>query len=68
MTYRIEFVDDLMTVMDADGNRHDACAVDPRQPREAVDALAHWASPYKLDVFPALLTLQAYLRTCETNN
>ncbi|MCI0493336.1 MAG: hypothetical protein L0Z07_10420 [Planctomycetes bacterium] len=68
MTYRIEFVDDPMTVMDADGNGHDACVVDPRQPREAVNTLAHWAIPYKLDVFQALLKLRAYLRACATNN
>jgi len=65
MNYRIEFVDGLMTVMDADGNGYDAFEVDPNKPWDAVVALASFGREYSLDACRALRELRAYLQDCE---
>ncbi|MCI0333560.1 MAG: hypothetical protein L0228_10095 [Planctomycetes bacterium] len=65
MNYRIEFVEELMTVADADGNGYDAFEVDPEQPWDAVEALAKWGREYSLDTCHALRELRAYLKDCE---
>jgi hypothetical protein len=65
MIYRIEFVNELMTIADADGNGYDAFEVDPEQPWDAVEALAEWGRKYSLSACHALRELRAYLRECE---
>jgi len=65
MNYRIEFVNELMTVADADGYGHDAFEVDPEQPWDAVETLAEWGREYSLDACQALRELRTYLRDCE---
>lgn len=65
MKYRIEFVEELMTVADDDGNGHDAFEVDPEQPWEAVAALAEFGRTYALDACQALKTLRTYLKACQ---
>jgi len=68
MTYRIEFVDDLMTVVDADGNGHDAFVVDPKQPLDGLETITDWTRRYDFNIFHALLKLRAHLHSCKTNN
>jgi hypothetical protein len=65
MTYRIEFVDDLMTVADANGDGFDAFEVDPERPWDAVEALAEWGREYSLDACDALRELRAHLKDCK---
>lgn len=65
MNYRIEFVNELMTVADADGNGYDAFEVDPDEPWDAVEALVEWGREYSLDAVQALRELRAYLKDCK---
>lgn len=64
MNYRIEFLEELMTVADADGNGYDAFEVDPSEPWDAVEALVEFGREYSLDVCQALKELRAYLKDC----
>lgn len=64
MQYRLEFTDDLMTVLDDDGNGHDAFAVEPDRPWDAVEALAEWGRQYDLDPVEALGALRRHLKHC----
>ncbi len=64
MNYRIEFVDDLMTVADANGDGFDAFEVDPERPWDAVEALAEWGREYSLDPCQSLRELRSHLRDC----
>ena len=65
MNYRIEFVNELMTIADENGDGHDAFEVDPHEPWDAVEALAEFGREYSLDVCQALRELRAYLRDCQ---
>jgi hypothetical protein len=65
MKYHIEFVEELMTIADEDGNGHDAFEVDPDEPWDAVEALAEFGRQYSLDACQALRELRAYLRDCQ---
>ena len=65
MKYRIEFVEELMTVADEDGNGQDAFEVDADEPWDAVEALAEFGREYSLDPCQALKKLRAYLRDCQ---
>ena len=65
MKYRIEFVEELMTIADEDGNGHDAFEVDPDEPWDAIEALAKFGREYSLDVCQSLKELRAYLRDCQ---
>jgi hypothetical protein len=65
MKYRIEFVEELMTIADEDGNGYDAFEVDPEQPWDAIEALAKFGREYALDACQALRELRAYLRDCQ---
>lgn len=65
MKYRIEFVEELMTIADGDGNGYDAFEVDPEQPWDAVEALAKFGRAYSLDACQALKELRAHLRDCQ---
>ena len=66
MKYRIEFVDELMIVVDdQDGLSHDAFEVDANEPWDAVEALAEFGREYSLDACQALKKLRAYLRDCQ---
>lgn len=64
MTYCIQFVDDLMTVSDANGDGFDAFEVDPERPWDAVETLAEWGREYALDPCQALRELRLHLRNC----
>jgi hypothetical protein len=64
MKHYIEFVNELMTVADADGNGYDAFEVDADEPWDAVETLAEWGREYSLDACQALKELRAYLRDC----
>lgn len=64
MNYRIEMVEELMTVADDDGNGHDAFEVDPDEPWNAVEALAKFGRQYSLDACAALRELRRYLKDC----
>ena len=65
MKYRIEFVEELMTIADEEGNGHDAFEVDPDEPWKAVEALARLGRQYSLDVCQSLKELRSYLRDCQ---
>jgi hypothetical protein len=65
MNYRIEFVEELMTIADEDGNGHDAFEVDPNEPWAAVEALAKFGREYLLDACQSLKELRSYLKACE---
>jgi hypothetical protein len=64
MPYRIEFVDDLMTITDDNGDGFDAFEVDPQQPWDAVETLAEWGREYDVDPGQALRELRRHLRAC----
>lgn len=64
MNYRIEFVEELMTVVDDDGNGYDAFEVDSDEPWDAVEALAKFGRTYTLDACQALRALRTYLKAC----
>jgi len=64
MDYHIEFTDDLMTVLDEDGNGRDAHVVDPSRPWDAVEALVRWGREYDLDAVDALRELRQHLKAC----
>lgn len=64
MKYRIEFVEELMTIADEDGNGHDAFEVDPEQPWDAVEALASLGRQYALDAIESMGILRRYLKDC----
>lgn len=65
MNYRIEMVDDLMTLIDDEHHGQDAHIVDPTQPWEAVAALVRWGGEYQLDASRSLRVLRTYLKACE---
>jgi hypothetical protein len=64
MNYRIEFVDDLMTIVGDSGDGFDAFEVDPQRPWDAVEALAEWGREYDLDAIEALGALRSHLEAC----
>ncbi len=64
MNYRIEMVEELMTVADDDGNGHDAHEVDPDCPWDAVEVLAKWGREYSLDAIESIGILRRYLKDC----
>ncbi len=64
MPYRIEFVDDLMTIADENGNGFDAIEVDPQRPWDAVETLTEWGREYDVDPCQALRELRRHLRAC----
>ncbi len=64
MDYEIELVDDLMTLIDADGNGCDALVVDPARPWDAVETLVHWGREYDLNAIDALHELRQHLDGC----
>jgi hypothetical protein len=64
MTYRIEMVEELMTVADDDGNGHDAFEVDPENPWDAIEALAKFGREYSLDAIESMGILRRYLKDC----
>jgi hypothetical protein len=64
MNYRIEMVEELMTVADDDGNGHNAFEVDPDKPWDAIEALAKFGREYSLDACRALGELRRYLKDC----
>ena len=64
MNYRIEMVEELMTVADDDGNGHDAFEVDSDKPWDAVEALAKFGRQYSLDAIESLRILRRYLKDC----
>ncbi len=64
MNYRIEFVDDLMTIADVNGDGFDAFEVDPERPWDAVEALAEWGRQYALDPCQSLRELRLHLHAC----
>ena len=65
MNYRIEFVNELMTVADGHGYGHEAYEVDRERPWDAVAVLAEWGRKYSLDACRAMKKLRSYLRDCE---
>ena len=64
MKYRIEMVEELMTIADEDGNGHDAFEVDTDEPWDAIEALAEFGRQYSLDAIDALGELRRYLKDC----
>ena len=64
MKYRIEMVEELMTIADEDGNGHDAFEVDADEPWDAVEALAEFGRQYSLDPIESLGILRRYLKDC----
>jgi hypothetical protein len=64
MKHYIEFVNELMTVADADGNGYDAYEVDPDEPWDTVEALARFGRQYDLDPVLALGELRRHLKHC----
>ena len=62
--YRIEFVEELMTIADQEGKGHDAFEVDPDQPWGAVEALAEFGRQYSLDAVESIGILRRYLKDC----
>jgi hypothetical protein len=64
VTYHIQFVDDLMTIVGDDGDGFDACEVDPQRPWDAVETLAKWGREYDLDAVGALGELRRHVKNC----
>ena len=62
MNYRMEFGDDVMLILDAENNGHDAMAVNPDKPWDAIDLLTKWGRRYELDACDALRELRRYLK------
>jgi hypothetical protein len=50
MRYTIDFADDLMCLIDDDGDGHDAFELDAVQPDAARQQLVTWAKTYPLDL------------------
>lgn len=64
MDYEIEFIDDLMTVVDEQGYGQDAYEVDGERPWDAVEKLAAWGRQYDLDACQSLKELRTHLKEC----
>ena len=64
MDYHIEFVDDLMTIIDEDGNGRDAFVVDPDSPWDAVEVAGSLGTRIRLDAVDALGELRRHLKDC----
>ncbi|HEV7299820.1 MAG TPA: hypothetical protein VGN72_10680 [Tepidisphaeraceae bacterium] len=62
MRYTIDFVDDLMCLIDDDGDGHDAFLLGAAQPDAARQQLAAWAKTYPLDLPRQLDRLEQQLR------
>lgn len=64
MTYHIDFLDELMTIVSDEGESFDAFEVDPQCPWNAVETLAKWGRKYQLDEVDALRALRRHLKEC----
>jgi hypothetical protein len=64
MDYEIEFADDLMTLVDEDGNGRDAVVVKRAKPWDAVETLVRWGRVYDLNEIDTLGELRRYLKAC----
>jgi len=62
MRYRIEFADDLMMVLDEDGNGHDAHIMRRGANDKAERKIDEWAGEYRLDVRRAKRALRSLVR------
>jgi hypothetical protein len=62
MRYRIEFADDLMHVLDENGNGHDAHVVCPDGRVEAERKIDEWAAEYGIDPRPAKRDVRDLIR------
>jgi len=49
MRYRIELADDLMHVLDEDGNGYDAIVIRRDNAKDAEAKIDEWAAEYKID-------------------
>ncbi len=62
MRYRIELADDLMHVLDEDGNGHDALVVRKDGAAAAEQKIDEWAAKYAIDPRSAKRDLRELIR------
>jgi hypothetical protein len=62
MRYRIEFADDLMHVLDENGNGHDALVIRRDNAKDAEAKIDEWAAEYKMDARRAKRELRDLIR------
>lgn len=62
MRYRIELADDLLQVLDEDGNGHDAHVVRKGGADAAEQKIDEWAATYGIDPAPAKRELRHLIR------
>jgi len=62
MRYRIELADDLLQVLDEDGNGHDAHVVRRDGADAAEQKIDEWAAAYRIDPAPAKRELRHLIR------
>ena len=62
MQCRIEFVDDLMTIVDQNGDGYDAHIVEAVGRDEAERKIDEWAGTYRFDVARAKRELRALIK------